>query len=124
VPVRIDQAPATPFDPSGYVSVLGFAGGLVGSAGTIANPWKVQFGTQVLVTDAGGNATITFPAPFPNGLINFFCLSGDQGVGNWLVLPNLGVLTLGSCAVHVFTANTGGAVALATVRVNWLAIGW
>lgn len=106
-----------------YWKTLGFAGSLAGSAGTTANPWKVQFGTQVVVTNAAGDSAITYPSAFPNGVIVTFTQNGDQGSGPFLVQPYPGITSTTAFSLNVRNSTTNAAV-VGSVRVNWLVIGW
>jgi hypothetical protein len=104
--------------------VLNILGHDLGLAGTnppsLDFPWFIQFGTNVY-TFVAGNATLTYPTPFPNGVFLFLCINGDQGSGNILIEPNLGINSLSAIAMHAFLANTGAAVS-GGLRVNWIAI--
>lgn len=107
-----------------HFRAFGFAGSLAGSAGTTANPWKVQFGTQVVVTNSAGGFAITFPGAFPSGLITVLVSMGDNSVANATVEPIQSQCTLTGLGGQAFTGSTGVGLNVVSIRINWIAIGW
>lgn len=89
---------------------------LLGPAPQSTSPLIVQGGSEVT---AGGNYTLSFPVPFPNGLIAVMVCAGDQASlpgAVQLASSTTGHYTLSSCEV----TWSGGAA----FRFNWIAIGW
>ena len=112
--------------------LFGVGGVLAGSAPAAGTGVLVQAGTSVLTTDNSGFATITFPAPFPNGLIAFIPSNGDMSVDRALSAA----LTFGvsggapwgtgsktSAVISVERYNAAPQTHT-NVRCNWIAIGW
>lgn len=98
--------------------------------------FKMQAGSTVTKTDASGYARITFPNPFPNGLIAFLPANGDGSVdraaGEALVFAVAGGSPFGVgtrtdvvlTVEHARGTGTGVPFPGVNVRCNWLAIGW
>jgi hypothetical protein len=126
-PERSAGAPISLFSASNPLA------GPVVPAGTLA---LVQGGSFVLSTDLSGYARITFPTPFPNGLITYGLLNGDDNAGNALIFGGSGNPAHGASAYgsrfdlvyHLWGPSGGGNnfVPLAGFnhRVNWFALGW
>lgn len=89
-------------------------------------PLLTQAGQVVVTTDTAGNATITFPKAFPNGLISFSAIDGDpnpiSGQRNFGILVGSANTTLGAARITV-RSDTGAAIISASVRVVWQALG-
>ena len=99
-------------------------GSVVGTNLPVGAPnFKIQAGTTVVTTNTGGNFTVTYPIAFPNSVVTFIPVMGDNGsltsaamtIENYALLASQG-------AVAVNTTN-GAVVASTTLRFNWLAIG-
>jgi hypothetical protein len=76
-----------------------------------------QAGTAVgAATDANGNSSVTFPSPFPNGVLTVVATDGDQGTG-------CGPLSL-TVQGYSKTGFTAHGVANELCRVNYIALGW
>lgn len=114
------------------VQVLGISTAMVGSK---PNPAEtrlfLQGGTDSPTTDPNGWLRITFPKPFPNGLISFVCMNGDGVVGNIMFeIAGSPYNAYGpsqrreDVVMRVWSANQGLAVRNSRVRCNWIAIGW
>lgn len=95
--------------------------------------YKIQAGTQAVRTDAAGYARITFPKPFPNGLLSIVITDGDQSIsrgnGDTFIFGVSGTpWNTGTKDYVVYSVmrvtqpgrNTGGLLH----RANWVAIGW
>lgn len=100
--------------------------------GSYANQgMKMQGGSQAPVTDPNGWARITFPEPFPNGLLTFQCMNGDGVIAN-MVFEMAGSpydpygpsQTKNDVVLRVWTAKTGEPWRGQRIRINWFAIGW
>ena len=87
-------------------------------------PWW-QGGTFVGTTDSSGNIGINYPVAFPAGVVTAVMMNGDSATGN-LIMSISGDFTqsLAILYVKVRTANTGAIVPSASVRINWMALGW
>jgi len=96
------------------------------------SPDRVYFqaGTTVatLATIGGvaGRMTITFPKPFPNGVLSFVGVNGDAAnFSNWVTPANQsGGIT--KAAVVIQVSDFDGTVAGngSSFRVNWIVVGW
>ncbi|PZQ77939.1 MAG: hypothetical protein DI563_01920 [Variovorax paradoxus] len=96
-----------------YVKLPSWLGGVI-----------FQGGSNVVTTDSGGNAGISFPLAFPNSVRTVVATNGDSGSGSLLVLAYaVGFPTLTTHAVNVRNSGTGANAAGATVRINWFAFG-
>lgn len=96
----------------------------------------IQGGTLVQSTDAAGYARVTFPAPFPNGLLSVVLTSGDSSVDRATAGDPV---TYGVAGLPWDTGNRTGIVYAAMRsrswgtglnignfhhRINWIAVGW
>lgn len=116
----------------GYIPLFGVGSTLIGGTPPAGTMFLMQVGTVVQATDAAGNARITWPKPFPNGLVSLDLGSGDEfanGAGS-TVAPTGGTFWGtsggGNKVDVVYTLrNAAGAVIPARGhRVNYTAIGW
>lgn len=115
------------------VNMLAAGNGLTGSPPAGAS-FFMQGGTLVPTTDFAGYARITFPIPFPNGLLTFFLTNGDDAAGNALVFGASGSGVHGASAFgsrqdlvyRLWGPSNGESIVLANRahRVNWAAWGW
>jgi hypothetical protein len=108
------------------------AAGLVLDGGPSAPPagLLMQAGTLALTTDQVGYATVAFPAPFPNGLLSFVAMNGDDSAGNDVSI-NVAGLPWGTGTKAAVTYRLRGPNGTTRVplagfhhRINWMAIGW
>lgn len=114
----------------GKIPVFGFGSALVGSA-TEGTHFLVQAGTKVGASDNSGYARLTFPKPFPNGLLTVILTNGDQSIDRAV---NRGTITMSVSGLPwnngtkddvVYTvAVPTGQLPSQTHRINWIAIGW
>lgn len=89
----------------------------------------LQIGTYVGTTTpstgagTGGDLTITYPKPFPNGVIGGIGFSGD---GTYIVSATpTSVAMPTTSSLFLRFANPGGSLAANTlVRGMWIAVGW
>lgn len=98
----------------------GFVGGTP-PAGTL---FKIQGASTVSTIDSFGNQSITFPTPFSSGVLTIVAINGDANIGPHSILE-CGGLGLASAVFrwwNVVGPTTYGAGA--SVRCNWIAIGW
>lgn len=91
------------------------------------NDFKVQASTWVDTTGAGGVGVVTFPTPFPNGLLVVLPTNGDDDAANDTTVN--AIATRSSRTGFAFRAwgpSGGVRIPLANkrMRVNWLAIGY
>jgi hypothetical protein len=81
---------------------------------TAATAFTWQGGTTVGTADATGNLAISFPHPFPNGLVTVVLTNSfAEGAAVAGVLDNE--------SVSGFTVRLA---ASSLTRVNWIAFGW
>lgn len=80
---------------------------------------KVQCQSSVITTDASGNATITYPSAFKQGVLTVLAMNGDYSNGGDVVvsLRNWDAAKLTTFDVHLSGSVSG------TRRVNYIAIG-
>lgn len=130
--IKVDQLNA--------VQLFGVAEALAGGATTdlVANMtgFLIQGGTKAQSTDASGYARITFPKPFPNGLLTVVVTNGDaaidRAIGKTLVMSVAGSppFDTGRKQDFVYGVQFGqwsgniNQAANQLHRVNWIAIGW
>jgi len=126
----------------GKIPMWGHGGALSGSA----SGWdlmKIQAGSEIKTTDASGYVTLTFPTPFPNGLLFVAGFDGDDwaGGGSMMIgsagrVPVYGTAGAGNktqwkYAVKIQPASRDGVGSMRiaragnfTHRINWIAIGF
>lgn len=102
-----------------------------GSNGTVAggavNPSTTQMlwqsATSVVGTDAAGLATISYPTSFPHGVLSVVVMDGDAN--GWPLFMGLaGATTPSSFQAKVWDSNGALQINAATIRFNWIAVGW
>lgn len=120
----------------GTVDVYGTGAALHGIAGP--GDFLIQAGTFVGTTDGAGYTRLTFPKPFPNGLLHVSLTNGDgwasgpgvtfAAAGN---VPSQGGSAFGQAGygsktevVYEMCAANGTKAVNKPHRINWLAIGW
>jgi hypothetical protein len=114
----------------GYIPMLGM-GGILTSTSPNAGNFYVQAGSAVVKTDAAGYGRITFPKPFPNGLVTVILTNGDSSIDRARSLT-LTPAVAGSPwnngtkvdVVYTLMNSSGGMTPNQLARLNWLAIGW
>jgi hypothetical protein len=93
----------------------------------------VQAGTSLITTNAQAQGILTFPTPFPNGLLTITMMSADDSLFNDMniVLPGAGIsgTTAGKTSVLFWIYGASGGVRHRSwpnkqIRVNWIAIGY
>jgi len=124
----------------GGVPLFGVAKTLAGGIPDANSNFLIQAGSSVMKTDGAGYARLTWPKPFPNGLLSVTAVNGDDwaigssgmtfaGSGN----PVHGSSGYGNAKDWVYLmagfatgSNDGPVVHLANKihRINWIAIGW
>jgi hypothetical protein len=96
---------------------------LAGSTPAAGQRILLQTGSSVVTLNGSGEATVTFPAAFPHGVLVFQGENGDSSgfrAAN-AAFPYTASLTQGFFRVY----QPGGTAAVAgTFRLNWLAFGW
>lgn len=119
------------------LNLLAAGGALAPAGGSMPTGATVYFqaGSNVNMTDAAGYARVTFPVPFPNGLLTVVVGNGDQSVDRLVgETLSMGVAGhpwhIGQRDFFVYgverprstwpNLHTGGL----RHRVNWFAIGW
>ena len=117
------------------IQLFGAKNALFGNAtDTVANMtgFLVQGGTEARAADASGYARITFPTPFPNGLLTVMGFNGDGWAAPGVQFPSAGRQDVwgqsgfGSKAdwVYAVTDANGNRLGGKQHRINWIAIGW
>lgn len=126
-----DQPGWVKVDEIGKAALLGFGVALSGTPATDQG-FLSQAGSSIVTTDASGFAQLTFPKPFPNGLLTVVLTNGDMSVDR----AASAALTIGvsggspwgtgsKTGVVVSVERYNAAPQTATdVRVNWVAYGW
>lgn len=114
----------------GYIPLLGMGPALAATSPDAGN-YYVQAGTYAGLTDGAGYGRITFPKPFPNGLLTVVLTNGDSAIdrarGVTLTVAVAGApWNTGTKADVVYTLmdSNGKMTANALARLNWIAIGW
>ena len=106
----------TPAEMNG-VDLLSRGDGYTASPPTAGTgQFYMQAGSTIVTTNAGGDATITFPTAFPTGLLTVLATDGDDS-GSTAVVSIVGTGTTRS-SFNLSSPKVG------TVRINWIAIGW
>lgn len=110
-------------DASDKLRVKVIGGSQLGYTGTVdpsATQMIVQAGSTVVTLNGAGEATVTYPTPFPTGVLTVLAIDGDTAA-NW------GVVGIHGGTNANFIVNVRQALTVATVgafRVQWVAIGW
>ena len=88
-------------------------------------PFSMQFGTNVLTSNAFGGLFLTI-GTFRTGLLAFGGVNGDDSIngGKIILNANLGAISPGQLSWVARDPTTGGTVNNTTMRVDWWAIGW
>jgi len=117
----------------GKIPIFGAGNPRLGSAPPAGTQFLVQSGTSVSNADGAGYARITFPVPFPNGVLYAKADDGDATIGasrgTAISLPLAGypdwpnAVFLGSF-VYAVTDKNGAKLPGALHRADWIAIGW
>lgn len=116
----------------GAVPLFGTGVTLVGTP-TSNSQFLVQAGTALITTDANSFGKLTYPKPFPNGLVSIQLMNGNDDLFN-----DMGVSIPGAswgtspankayCVFNIWGIKAGVRSKVwpsRTVRVNWIAIGW
>lgn len=92
--------------------------------------FKIQAGSIINVSDTAGWSRVTFPTPFPNGLLAFLVTNGDDVAANDVTMAPgsvpWGVGSKTDVVYRIWGPTGAGRAVLAGFRhrANWLAIGW
>lgn len=116
----------------GKIPLFGFTNPISGSGLTAATDLMIQAGSTIQTTTFDGYGRVTWPKPFPNGLLTVIPAIGDEfvagsgtvvsGAGN---APVWGPSGIGTRTDWVYSlSNTNGRVGSRAHRINWIAIGW
>jgi hypothetical protein len=121
---------------AGAVALFATGNSIIGGSAAPDASFLMQAGTLLVVTDAQGYSRITFPKPFPNGLLSVVLTNGDSSVDRLAGKKTLVFSVAGSpwpigekddVVFAVLRAAWDGSTnqaANTSVRVNWIAIGW
>lgn len=114
----------------GAISLFGTGNMLFGGVNPTTN-FLVQAGTQANITDVSGYGRITFPKPFPNGVVTVMLTNGDSSVDRsrgLTLTPSVAGIPWNTGTnvdfVYALMASNNTVVGSALHRVNWIAIGW
>jgi hypothetical protein len=123
----------------GAINLWGNTTGLDGGTPAGGSLFLIQAGTTVNTSDNSGYSRITWPRPFPNGLLTVMAFNGDEhSTGNILYAssgewpwPTEGFGTRVSWVYSCMAATEGGSGPInrngganKLHRINWIAIGW
>lgn len=123
------------------IPIFGPATALSGNAGAAGGQFLIQAGTTVQYTDASGYARITWPKPFPNGLLYVSGFNGDDRAiasGGFVIASSgqdgiFGSEAVGNKVSWVYVChgysngnNDGPLIRKGNTlhRINWIAIGF
>jgi hypothetical protein len=119
------------------VQLLASRGNLFGGDTGNTTPFFIQSGSQVSSTDGAGYGRITWPTPFPNGLVSVIGMSGDDwalGEPSYVISsgnPAHGTAAGGDKTSWVYTLYVQNSSSKSFThsinklhRVNWIAIGF
>lgn len=109
------------------VNLLGAGSVLDGGSVPAGSAIYVQTGTQAAFSDPSGYTRLTFPTPFPNGLLSVVLTNGDDSAAGGMVANVAGGSPFGTgnrSYVVYRTWGPGGIVASRQHRVNYVAVGW
>jgi hypothetical protein len=116
-----------PQGPSGGLTLTGVTTG----PGVGSGQYKVQMGSSVITSDGNGDGVLTFPTPFPTGVIGVIANNGDnQAIPDMVVSTKL--LTNSNATLSFIRAGAAAgygqvymeAVVNSNLRITWVAIGW
>lgn len=117
----------------GKIPVYGTSNARAGAVPPAGTQFLVQAGTIVATSDGAGYGRITFPKPFPNGVIYARADNGDQGLdasrGTAISMPVAGApdwpspVSTGSFVYAVQGAN-GARIPNLVHRADYFALGW
>lgn len=110
-------------DASGVVqwTKLGMLGRIPLGDGTFA---IIQAGTTSASPDAAGNIGITYPVPFPSGVISMMVCSGDHAAnGSGISIQVSGSFTRNNSILYVNVSTTAGPKVGGSYRIDWQVIG-
>jgi hypothetical protein len=107
------------------LELFNYGGALIGSTPPVASgDFLMQCGSVVNLTNGGGDATLTFPSAFPNGVITVILAIGDANPNtNIKVILISPTVSVSGCSYNIRTTTTDSPVAGQNVRINWIAIG-
>ncbi len=91
--------------------------------GTPKAPFIVQAGWETVTTDGNGNASITFPSAFPNGILAISLLPFNYGQAGDRTAVLYETTVLDKANFRVFQSN-GSTLPTTTCGWVYLAIGW
>jgi hypothetical protein len=114
------------------VSLFGTSGAVLqGSITAGQTGFYMQAGTYVGHTDSAGYGRVTFPRPFPNGLLTVVLVNGDSSIdrarGTTLTPAIAGApWNNGTKVDFIYTLMNSEASMMGNTlaRINWIAIGW
>lgn len=113
--------------PDGTIGLFGVDDALQGSPSG-NSPFLIQAGSVIQTTDGNGYCRLTWPKPFPNGLLTVIAISGDdyavpRGFPSGSGGPSFGVGGKNYWTYRFLQAD-GDAYKNRIHRINWIAIGW
>jgi hypothetical protein len=120
----------------GAIPIFAAGNGLDGGIPPAGGNFLIQAGSEIRVSDVNGFSRITFPKPFPNGVLSIVVSNGDTSVdrafGHVLNVSMAGApFSLGRTVDFVTSLtlenpNTNAYMMATSVRhrINYIAIGW
>lgn len=110
--------------------ILGWDGASAtwGSAATPStSDMDIVVGSQAVTTDSSGYVGINLSGTFPNGFYVVALINGDVAAQlniNCALSTGIFTNTASRFYIRVITANTGASLNSATLRLNYVVIGW
>lgn len=86
-------------------------------------PYRLQGGTQVSTPNGSGDIGLSFPTPFPSGVVSLVVTDGEPDVSMPTDPLTFAVFGVGLVGATVRVRTPAGPFN-AIVRFNWLALGW
>ncbi|HEY5024710.1 MAG TPA: hypothetical protein VII76_07020 [Acidimicrobiales bacterium] len=111
-------------DIRAQLTVVGISSAALGTPPLVTvGGFLLQAGSTVALTDSGGLVTLTFPSPFPNGVVCVLATPGDDAA-NFTACVHLEASLTTSVAVVECLNNSGAAIVTSAVRIHWIALGF
>lgn len=106
------------------VALLNAGSAVVGTSpgATSAPTFYIQAGSNVVTTTSGGGWSFSYPTSFPNGVLANVAWLGDNGVPGFITGQQSGMT--GGVLQGLAYTSASSVMNAATIRINWIAIGW
>lgn len=99
-------------------ALYGIGNAVIGGTPTTSTQFYIQAGTSVQTLNGSAGGAVNFPVAFPNGVVTVMVSNGDNGT---LSQPSVIQNQVSNAAFGFQYSNSIGT---ASIRMNWLAIGW